>query len=127
MEPPRVLVADDAPTVTRLVERAFQALGWEVTCVHDGLDAFQEGMRGGYDLALVDHFMPTMLGIEVVQMWAEANLDLPAIVLSAIDDDDTVVHCLELGAVDFIRKPFNTRELESRARVHLLRRPAGRR
>lgn len=121
---PRMLVADDSPAVTLLIERTFQTLGWDVTCVHDGLDALDEAMVGAYDLALLDHFMPTMLGAEVVQALQEANVDLPCIMLSGIDDDDTVVRYLELGAVDFLRKPFNTKELESRVKVQLARRAA---
>lgn len=119
-----MLVADDSPAVTLLIERTFQSLGWEVTCVHDGMEALDEAMVGGYDIALLDHFLPTMLGAEIVQMLVEAGVDLPCIMLSGIDDDETVVRYLELGAVDFLRKPFNTKELESRVNVQLARRPA---
>jgi DNA-binding response OmpR family regulator len=117
-EPLRVLVADDAPTVTLIVQRGLEALGWEVTVVSDGLAALEEGLSGRYQLVLLDHLMPGMLGSEILQRWQEAGMDTPTIVLSGVDDDDMVVQCLELGAVDFIRKPFNVRELQVRARAH---------
>ncbi len=119
MEPrPRVLVADDAPTVTLLVERGLEADGWEVVVTNDGYEAYELGRTGDFDLALVDHLMPSMLGAEIVQRWAEEGVEIPVLILSGMDDDQTIVECLEAGAVDFMRKPFNIRELRMRARLH---------
>jgi DNA-binding response OmpR family regulator len=58
--------------------------------------------------------MPGMLGTEVIAAWREDGLDFPVFVLTAIDDDDTVVHSFELGAADYIRKPVNMAELTAR-------------
>jgi DNA-binding response OmpR family regulator len=60
-----------------------------------------------------------MLGIEVLQRWGEAGVSFPTVVLSGMDDDDLVIQLLELGAVDFVRKPFNLKELLIRVRMHL--------
>ncbi len=121
---PRVLVADDAPTVTLLVERGLEASGWDVVVTNDGYEAFQLGLDGDFDLAFVDHLMPSMLGAEIVTRWREADVDTPVVMLSGMDDDETVADCLAAGAVDFMRKPFNIRELLMRARLHARRSPA---
>ncbi len=121
---PRVLVADDAPTVTLLVERGLEANGWDVVVTNDGYEAFQLGLDGDFDLAFVDHLMPSMLGAEIVTRWQEADVDTPVVMLSGMDDDETIADCLAAGAVDFMRKPFNIRELVMRARLHARRSPA---
>lgn len=122
MSAPRILVADDSRAVTLLIERSLQSMGWEIVTVHDGMQALVEGLTGKYDLAFLDHFMPVLLGAEILERWHEAGLDLPTIILSGLDDADMAVRCLELGAVDFLRKPFNTKELQVRAKVQLARR-----
>jgi len=115
----RILVADDAPTVTLLLTRALEAAGYEVTVVHDGIAAHEAGVTGDFDLALLDHLMPGMLGAEVLQRWNQDGVAFRTIVLSGMDDDDLVIQLLELGAVDFIRKPFNIKELLVRVRLNL--------
>lgn len=118
----KILVADVSPAVTLVMQRHFEASGHEVTVTHDGLDAFELGATGEFDLALIDHFIPTILGAEVIQMWTEKGIDLPTIIVSTLNDESMIVRCLELGAADFIRKPFNTSELDVRAQIHLMKR-----
>lgn len=115
----KILVADDAPTVTLLLTRALESAGYDVTVVHDGVAAYQAGVSGDFELALLDHLMPGMLGSEVLQRWNEEAVLFKTIVLSGMDDDDLVIQLLELGAVDFIRKPFNIKELLVRVRLQL--------
>ena len=118
-EAPWILVADDAATVTLLVSRALESAGYRVTVASDGFAAFEAGVSNDFDLALLDHMMPSMLGSEVLQRWGEAGVSFPTVVLSGVDDDDLVIQLLELGAVDFIRKPFILKELMVRVRMHL--------
>lgn len=115
----KILVADDAPTVTLLLTRALESAGYAVTVVHDGVAAYEAGVGGDFELALLDHLMPGMLGSEVLQRWNEEGVLFKTIVLSGMDDDDLVIQLLELGAVDFIRKPFNIKELLVRVRLQL--------
>ena len=122
----RILIADQNPAVTLVMRRHFEAAGHEVDVAHDGLDALEMGSTGVYDLALIDHFLPTVLGAEVIQMWMENGIDLPTIIVSTLRDESMIVRCLELGAADFIRKPFNTSELDVRAQIHLMRAAATR-
>lgn len=119
MPRPHILLADDAATVTLLVQRALESIGCDVTTVDDGAAAYEAGIDGSFDLALLDHLMPGMLGAEVLQRWNEVGVDFRTIVLSGMDHDDLVIQLLEMGAVDFIRKPFNIKELLVRVRRHL--------
>lgn len=116
---PHILVADDARTVTLLLERALEAAGYDVTIAADGAAACKMGLEGEFDLALLDHMMPSMLGAEVLQHWKDADVRFRTIILSGMDDDDLVIELLEMGAADFIRKPFNIKELVVRVRRHL--------
>jgi len=115
----RILVADDAATVRMLVSRHLRAAGHEVIEAEDGAAAYEAGMKGDIDLAVVDQLMPAMLGTEVIAKWREAGVDFPVLVLTAVDDDDTVVRSFELGAADYVRKPFNMSELTARVNGRL--------
>lgn len=110
----RILVADDSPSVRLLVRRHFQADGHEVVEASDGSSAFDAGAEGGIDLAILDQLMPGMLGTDVLHRWREEGHTFPVLLLSAVDDDATVIQSLELGAADYIRKPFSIPELKAR-------------
>lgn len=116
---PKILVADDAATVRLLLTRTLESAGYDVAAVEEGSAACRAGIDGDFDLALLDHLMPGMLGTEILQRWREANVGFRTIVLSGVDDDDLVIQLFELGAVDFVRKPFNIKELLIRMRIHL--------
>jgi len=115
----RILIADDAATVAALLTAALEMDGYEVTSVGDGERAHEEGATGSYDLVIIDQLMPGLLGIEVIAKWRAAGNDVPVMMLSAVDDEYTVVNSLQLGAVDFVRKPFNMQELLARVRRNL--------
>jgi DNA-binding response OmpR family regulator len=115
----RILVADDAATVRMLVSRHLRAAGHEVIEAEDGAAAYEAGMKGDIDLAVLDQLMPAMLGTEVIARWRASGVEFPVLVLTAVDDDDTVVRSFELGAADYVRKPFNMSELTARVNGRL--------
>jgi len=119
MSAPKVLVAEDDRAVSMLVSRSLEASGVRVTAVYDGIDAYEMGKTGEFDIALLDQVMPGLLGSEVLQRWLEDGVSLPVIMISGLTDEENIVSCLDLGAVDFIRKPFSVREVLARVRVQL--------
>lgn len=118
-EAKKVLVADDSEAVTTLLVTALEMAGYEVTIAKNGNDAYEMGKTGSFDLALLDHLMPGLLGIEVIARWQADGYEIPVIMLSGVDDERTIVDSLDLGAVDFVRKPFHLPELMARIRQRL--------
>lgn len=115
----RILVADDSPTVRLLLRRHLQAEGYEVMEASDGSSAYQLGIDNDIDMAVLDQLMPGMLGLDVLHGWRRDGLEFPVLLLSAVDDDTTVIRSLELGAFDYIRKPFSVPELKARIAARL--------
>lgn len=118
-EPKRILVADDSQTITTLLESALEGAGYEVTSAVDGIEAYEKGRTGKYDLVILDQLMPGLLGLEIIDRWHSEGMTTPVIMLSGVDDDRTVVDSFDKGAVDFVRKPFRLQELLARIRQRL--------
>jgi len=115
----RVLVADDSETVTTLLVTALELEGYAVETAVNGVEAYEKGVAGDFDLVILDQLMPGLLGLEIIDRWQREGHTMPVIMLSGVDDDRTVVSSLDLGAVDFIRKPFRLPELMARIRQRL--------
>lgn len=111
-----ILIADDSPTITTLLSTTLETGGYTVTVAENGIEACDLGLAGDYDLAILDHLMPGLLGLEVIDRWREAGVEMPVIVLTGLDDDRTVVDSLDRQGVDFMRKPFRIAELLARVR-----------
>jgi DNA-binding response OmpR family regulator len=117
----RILVVDDDPAVRRLVEAKFLAAGFEVLAASDGRDALGVIERRGLPhLAIVDLQMPVMDGFEFCQA-VQQFCDLPIVLLTANDEEETVVRGIELYAEDYVTKPFSPRELIARVQRVLRR------
>ena len=115
----RILIADDSPTVRLLLRRHLEADGHEVIEAGDGTTAYETGKSTPIDLAILDQLMPGMLGLDVLHRWRAEAAVFPVLLLSAVDDDSTVVRSLELGAFDYVRKPFSVPELKARVASRL--------
>jgi len=117
----RVLVADDEPDLLEPVAYALRHHGFDVTTVTDGERALAEARSGNYDVLICDVLMPGTLGTDVCRI-LRAESDLPIILLTAKDAEVDRVVGLELGADDYVTKPFSVAELVSRVRALLRRR-----
>jgi len=115
----RILVADDAETITTLLMTSLELKGYEVVTARNGIEAHEFGMNEEFDLVILDQLMPGLSGLEVIRKWHDEGIDVPVIMLSGVDDEKTVVDSLDLGAVDFVRKPFRLPELMARIRQRL--------
>jgi len=118
---PRILLADDEPDIVTPVTYALRADGFDVDAVGDGEEALEAGRSGDYDLVILDVMMPKLQGTEVCRR-LRAESVVPIIMLTAKDAEIDRVLGLELGADDYVTKPFSTRELSSRIRAILRRR-----
>ncbi len=118
-DPKRVLIADDSETVTTLLLTALELEGYEVTTAANGIDAYELGASGEFDLVILDQLMPGLLGLEIIDRWHKEGHSVPVMMLSGVDDERTVVSSLDMGAVDFIRKPFRLPELMARVRQRM--------
>jgi two-component system KDP operon response regulator KdpE len=118
----RVLVVDDEPEITRALRSILSAHGFEpivAATAEEGLDLLR---RRRPDLLLLDLVLPDRSGLEVTRtIRQELRLDLPIVVLSAHGEEESKVQALDLGADDFLTKPFGVRELLARMRAALRR------
>jgi signal transduction histidine kinase/DNA-binding response OmpR family regulator len=114
---PLVLVADDTVPTTTMLQRVFEYEGYQVHCVHDGITALEAAREKLPDLILLDINMPGMNGFEVLKRLREdtSTATIPTILITALGDLSDIVHGLQLGADDYVRKPFHWRELLARA------------
>jgi PAS domain S-box-containing protein len=122
----RILVVDDDADNREILTRRLEREGYQPAAEADGASALARLRREPFDLVLLDIFMPGMDGFQVLQqMKASAELqDIPVIVLSALDDQENVVRSMEMGAEDFLAKPYSAVVLRARIGAVLRRRRA---
>jgi two-component system response regulator RegX3 len=118
---PRVLLADDEPDLAETVGYALRREGFEVDTCADGEAALAAARGAAYDVAILDVMMPGLSGLDACRA-LRAESDLPIIMLTARDAEVDRVLGLELGADDYLTKPFSLAELVSRVRALLRRR-----
>jgi adenylate cyclase len=118
-----ILVVDDDALNRRLLQRSLEQEGHDVRLATDGRQAIDELRRRAPDVVLLDIVMPVMDGIEVLeQMKADPELHhLPVLMISSVEDSASVVRCIEMGADDFLPKPFDPVILKARVRAGLTR------
>ena len=116
----RLLIVEDEPKIAMFLRRALTACGFEVDWVNDGVPALERLARGSYDLVLLDLLLPGTDGFSLLREISELRIEQEVLVLSALADVESKVKCFELGASDYLTKPFSVAELVARvrARVH---------
>src|SRR4051812_42290334 len=117
----RVLVIDDEPNVASFVGRALRAKGFAVDVALGGERGLEAALDGGHALIVLDLRMRDVNGLVILRQVMRARPEQPVLVLSAASDVEVKVRCLELGAVDFVAKPFELAELVARVGSHLRR------
>ncbi len=116
----RILVVDDEANIIDLAKLYLQREGFEVHTATDGLEALEKIQTGGMNLVILDIMLPEVDGFEVCRR-TRAESDVPIIMLTARDEDVDKIVGLELGADDYLTKPFNPRELVARVKAILRR------
>jgi DNA-binding response OmpR family regulator len=118
----KILVVDDEPAIVQVIRERLAREGFQVHAAGNGAAALA-ALHQPLDLIILDLMLPDMDGFKVLRRLRQAGCELPVIILTARDDDVDVVVGLELGADDYVVKPFNPRELVARVRA-ILRRAA---
>jgi two-component system response regulator MtrA len=121
--PRRILVADDDPSIVNLIQITLKDPRYELVTVKNGLEALKTFESSRFDLVVLDVMMPYVDGFEAAQRIRERS-DVPIVILTSRDGTDDIVHGFELGADDYITKPFKTAELMARVDA-ILRRVEG--
>ena len=113
----RILLAEDEKSMSRALVAILTKNNYAVDAVYDGDDALSYILTGDYDCAILDVMMPGMDGFEVLKKVREKGLTLPVMMLTAKSQIDDKVEGLDLGANDYLTKPFESRELLARLRA----------
>ena len=116
----RILVVDDEPKIVQLVRDYLERAGFAVSTARDGNEALMRARQERPDLIVLDLGLPQLDGLEVTRR-LRRDSGVPIIMLTARDNETDKVVGLELGADDYVTKPFSPRELEARARAVLRR------
>jgi len=121
---PRILVVEDEPAIALGLEDDLRMEGYEVVLANDGVTGALRGQEGGFDLIILDVMLPKKDGFEVCREVRRAGVRVPILMLTAKARESEKVMGFELGADDYVTKPFGTRELRARIKA-LLRRATG--
>jgi DNA-binding response OmpR family regulator len=120
----RVLLVEDDRSITSFVEPELERLGFRVRCAYDGPSGLEEARRFRPELVVLDIMLPKLDGVGVLKGLRRGGSEVPVVMLTARDTTMDKVHSLDLGADDYVTKPFEMDELLARIRA-LLRRADG--
>lgn len=115
----KIMVVDDEPPIRKLLRVGLAAEGYAIAEASNARTAIEEVARDKPDLILLDLGLPDMSGHDLLARWRGEGLDLPIVILSSRTDEAGIVRALELGADDYVTKPFGMKELVARIRVAL--------
>ena len=117
----RILLIEDEARILGFLARGLEAEGLSVDGAGNGRDGLARALRSHYDLVVLDLLLPELDGLSVLRELQRERPELPVLVLSARSDLQTKLRSFELGATDYLPKPFSLDELIARARVQLRR------
>ncbi|MDG4851090.1 MAG: response regulator transcription factor [Mesorhizobium sp.] len=114
-----ILVVDDEPPIRKLLRVGLGSQGYAVSEAPNAKAAIELMQAQRPDLILLDLGLPGMTGLELLGKWRDDGLDIPVVILSSRTDEAGIVQALEIGADDYVAKPFGMNELVARVRVAL--------
>lgn len=121
----KILIIEDEPNMVSGLRDNFEFEGYEVAAAFNGVEGLERALEGSPDLVLLDVMMPKMSGLDVCKQLKSKRPSLPIIMLTARGQEVDKVVGLELGADDYVTKPFSIRELLARVKAVLRRVPQG--
>jgi len=118
----RILVVEDEEPLALGIRDALLHTGYEVDVAHDGKDALERVQQGRFDLIVLDIMLPGKSGLDVLRELRKEQHDVRIVILTALSEEGDVVRGFELGADDYMAKPFSPRELVARVNAQFRRR-----
>lgn len=115
----RILVIEDEPRILGFLKVGLEAEGFAVDGAEDGVDGLARALEESYELVILDLLLPRLDGLRVLDELHRSRPELPVLILSARSDLPTKLRGFQLGANDYLAKPFSFEELVARVRVHL--------
>ncbi|AEP86294.1 MULTISPECIES: two-component system response regulator YkoG [Bacillus] len=119
MEKGHILIVEDEEKIARVLQLELEYEGYSVTIKHDGTEGLNAAAEGGYSLVLLDVMLPGLSGLEVLRRLRKTDQQTPVILLTARDSIPDKVTGLDIGANDYVTKPFEIEELLARIRAAL--------
>lgn len=113
----KILIAEDEEKLALFMQKGLQAAGHIVQRCNNGSQSLEKAASENFDLILLDLMMPGANGFDVLKNLREFKIQTPVIIVSALSDTPNIVKGLDLGAVDYIKKPFEWEELLARIRI----------
>ena len=118
----KILVCEDSNVINMIIQYRLVKDGYDVEIARDGQAAIEKLDSTSYDLIITDLLMPFTSGLELInKIRYELNSKVPIIVVSALDNESSIIEALKLGADDYITKPFSPSELSIRVKKLLIR------
>jgi DNA-binding response OmpR family regulator len=125
MSPATILIIEDDPAILRVLKDNCASRGHSVLAARNGEEGLDAALNSRPDLILLDIMLPKMNGYEICRAVRAEKLDVPILMLTAKGQEEDIVRGLDLGADDYITKPFSVRELMARVQAFLRRHRAG--
>ena len=117
----KVLLVDDEPSIVTLLAFSLEKDGYEVTTATDGAEGYRLAISNPFDFIILDLMLPSMDGMDICKRLRQEKFDTPIMILTAKDDELEKIIGLELGADDYMTKPFSPREVLARMKAILRR------
>jgi DNA-binding response OmpR family regulator len=118
-----VLIIEDEIQIAHVVKLELEYEGYQVTVKHDGIEGLEAAVGTDFDLLLMDVMLPGLSGLEILRRLRSSNRNVPVIFLTARNATLDIVSGLDLGASDYVLKPFKIEELMARIRACLRNQP----
>lgn len=113
----KILIIEDEPSLMSFIEKGLIQSGYAIETANNGTKGLELAVSDSFDLILLDIMLPGMSGFDVIKNLRSLEVNTPIFIMSALTSTDQVVKALDLGAVDYIKKPFDWDELLARIRV----------
>ncbi len=117
----KILIIEDEKSIQRIIEYDLKQLDYDVDSAFDGLEGYNKASSTVYDVILLDLMLPSMNGMEICKKLRSEDNNAYIIMLTAVDDEYNVIKGFDVGADDYVTKPFSPRELLARIKAGLRR------